>query len=61
MNDKKAHAALVKLNKQRNAIGVGGYKDSRRVRCEQNEKFNTAITDMNKISDAAKLKEIDND
>ena len=61
MNDKKAHEALKKINTQRNAIGVGGFKDSRKSRCEQHEKFNTATNEMNKISDEAKLKEINDE
>lgn len=58
MNDKKAHSQLKKINAQRNAIGTGGYKDSRRIRCEQNEKFNETMNDMNKQSDANKMKEL---
>ena len=57
MNDKSAHAALVKLNKQRNLIGVGGYCDSRRAKCEGHEKFNTAMREMTEQEDARKLKE----
>ena len=57
MSDKKAHDKIKDINKQRNLIGVGGYRDSRRTRCEQNEKFNTAMGEMNKASDEIKLKE----
>lgn len=59
MNNKSAHNKLKDINKQRNTIGVGGYKDSRRTRCEQNEKFNTAMNEMNKLSDENKMKEVD--
>lgn len=58
MTDKKAHEQIKQINKQRNTIGVGGYKDSRRTRCEQHEKFNTAINEMNKLSDEQKMKDI---
>lgn len=61
LTDKTAHAALKKINAQRNAIGVGGYKDSRRTRCEQHETFNKAIVDMNKLSDETKIKELENE
>ena len=61
VNDKSAHDALKKINAQRNAVGVGGYKDSRRQKCEQHEKFNTAINEMNVISDKQKIKELDNE
>lgn len=57
MNDKKAHAQLKKINSERNLIGVGGYRDSRRIRSEQNEKLNTAITEMNKATDELKIQE----
>ncbi len=57
MNSKQAHEKLKEVNKQRNLIGVGGFKDSRRIRCDQNEKFNTAINEINKMSDEQKLKE----
>jgi hypothetical protein len=56
MNDKTAHAALKKINDQRNKIGVGGYKDSRRDKCERHEKFNETMNEMNKISDTEKMK-----
>lgn len=61
MNDKSAHKKLKEINKQRNTIGIGGFKDSRRSKCEQHETFNTAMVDMNKLSDDNKMKEIDND
>ncbi len=61
MNDKKAHEALKKINSQRNAIGVGGYKDSRRQKCEGHEKFNTAMNEMNVISDKQKIKELNDE
>lgn len=61
LTDKKAHAQLKALDKQRNAIGVGGYKDSRRSKCEQHETFNKAMTEMNKLSDESKLEEIENE
>lgn len=57
LTDKSAHEKLKDINKQRNTIGVGGFKDSRRTRCNQNEKFNTAITEINKLSDEQKMKE----
>ena len=56
MNDKKAHEALKKINAQRNLIGVGGYRDSRRARCDEHEKLNTAMVEINKLSDEARLK-----
>lgn len=55
MNDKKAHSQLKKINEQRNAIGIGGYKDSRRDKCNRHEKFNEALVEMNKSNDEAKL------
>ena len=61
MNSKKAHEKLKDINKQRNAIGIGSYKDSRRRKCEQHEIFNKAMVDLNKSTDEAKLKEIEND
>ena len=57
--DKKFHEQLKQINKQRNTIGVGGFKDSRRTRCEQNEKFNTALVEINKMQDESKMKEIE--
>lgn len=61
MNDKKAHQQLKKINVERNAIGVGGYKNSRRTKCEHHEKFNTAINEMNKAADEQKIKELEDD
>lgn len=58
MNSKKAHEQLKKINSQRNMIGVGGFKNSRRDRCESHEKFNTAMNEMTKLSDDQKMKEI---
>jgi len=58
MNSTKVHERLKEINKQRNAIGVGGFKDSRRTRCEQHEKFNTAISEITKLSDESKIKEL---
>ena len=55
MNSKQAHKKLKEINTQRNLIGVGGFKDSRRTRCEQNEKLNTAITEINQATDKAKM------
>ena len=60
MNAKKAHEALKKVNAQRNLIGVGGYRDSRRARCDEHEKLNTAMNEMNKASDEVKMEQ-DND
>lgn len=60
MSDKKFHEKLKQINKQRNAIGVGGFKDSRRERCERHEKFNEAMVEMNKASDDSKMKELKN-
>ena len=56
MNDKRAHAQLKQINKQRNLIGVGGFRDSRRTRCEQHETFNEAMGESIKLSDAARMK-----
>ncbi len=61
MNDKQAHDKLREINKQRNTIGVGGYEDSRRNKCGQHEKFNTAMKEMSKISDEQRMREADND
>lgn len=61
MNNKSAHNKLKEINKQRNAIGVGRYKDSRRTKCESHEKFNEAMNEMEKLSDESKMKEMDND
>lgn len=61
MNDKKAHEQLKKINAQRNKIGIGGYKDSRRERCKQNEIFNTTMGDLNKERDDQAMKENDDD
>ncbi len=61
MNDKQAHNALKKINAQRNVIGTGGYRDSRKAKVERHETLNTAITELNKVSDQQKLKEIEND
>ena len=60
MSEKKAHEALKKINAQRNLIGVGGYRDSRRARCDEHEKLNTAMNEMNKASDDVKMEQ-DND
>lgn len=57
MNDKTAHAKLKKINEDRNKIGVGGYKNSRRDRNNRHETFNESMTEMRKISDEQKLKE----
>lgn len=59
MNSKQAHNKLREINKQRNTIGVGGFKDSRRSKCERHEKFNEAMGEMTKQSDASKMKEIE--
>lgn len=61
MNDKQAHEKLKKINSQRNAIGIGKYKDSRRNKCERHDNFNKTMNEMNKISDENKMKELDND
>ena len=58
MNSKQAHAKLKEINKQRNTIGVGGYKNSRRDKCNGHEKFNTAMNEMEKLSDDTKMKEL---
>ena len=60
MNAKKAHEALKKINAQRNLIGVGGYRDSRRARCDEHEKLNTAMNEINEASDKVKMEQ-DND
>ena len=57
MNAKKAHEALKKINAQRNLIGIGGYRDSRRARCDEHEKLNTAMNEMNKASDEIKMEQ----
>lgn len=61
MNDKQAHSALKKLEAQRKAVGIGGYRDSRKDKVERHEKFNEAITEINKISDESKMKELRNE
>lgn len=61
MNSKKAHEQLKKINAQRNAIGVGGFKDSRRSKCDRHDKFNTAITEMNTASDKLKMEDLENE
>lgn len=58
MNSKQAHKKLKEINKQRNTIGVGGYKNSRRTRCEQHEKFNTAMSEMNTLQDEERMKHV---
>ena len=60
MSEKKAHEALKKVNAQRNLIGVGGYRDSRRARCDEHEKLNTAMNEINDASDKVKMEQ-DND
>lgn len=57
MNDKKAHDQLKKINSQRNLIGVGGYKNSRRDKNDNHDKFNTAMGEMNKLSEEQKVKD----
>ncbi len=57
MNSKQAHSKLKEINTQRNMIGVGGYKNSRRTRNEQHEKFNGAMGEMIKLSDDERIKE----
>lgn len=57
MTDEKARESLKKLDDKRNLIGVGGYKDSRRMRSEQHEKFNTTMKEMTEESDERKIKE----
>lgn len=61
MNDKKAHKQLKDINTQRNTIGVGGYKNSRRDRNDRHEKFNETMKEMNKQSDDQKMKDVDHD
>lgn len=56
MNDKSAHEKLKEINRQRNTIGVGGYKNSRRDRCAGHEKFNDAMNEMIELSDKEKMK-----
>lgn len=58
MNSKQAHNKLKEINAQRNAIGTGAYKNSRRDRCESHEKFNGAMVEMNELSDKEKLKNV---
>jgi hypothetical protein len=60
LTNKSAHEALKKINAQRNLIGVGGYRDSRRARCDEHEKLNTAMNEINSASDKVKM-ESDND
>lgn len=57
MNNKSAHSKLKEINSQRNLIGVGGYKNSRRDRNDRHEKFNETLSEMNKMSDAQKLED----
>ena len=59
MSEKKSHEALKKINAQRNLIGVGGYRDSRRARCDENEKLNTAMNEINQASDKVKMEQDD--
>ena len=59
MSEKKAHEALKKINAQRNLIGVGGYRDSRRARCDEHEKLNTAMNEINSASDKVKMEQDD--
>ena len=57
MNDKQAHAKLKEINRQRNEIGVGGYRNHRREKNERHEKFNDTMGQMTKEQDLSKLKE----
>ena len=59
MTNDKAHAELKKINAQRNAIGVGGYKDSRRDKCEKYEDLKDSLNEINKLSDKVKMERID--
>ena len=59
MNEKKAHEALKKINAQRNLIGVGGYRDSRRARCDEHEKLNTGMNEINEATDKVKMENLD--
>jgi hypothetical protein len=59
MNSKQAHAQLKKINAQRNAIGVGGYKNSRRTQCDRHEELNESLNEINKLSDKIKMEKVD--
>ena len=59
LTNKSAHEALKKINAQRNLIGVGGYRDSRRTRCDEHEKLNTAMNEINDASDKVKMEQDD--
>lgn len=51
MNNKKAHEKLKEINAMRNNNGVGGFKDSRRLKNERHQKFNDVLVEMSKLSD----------
>jgi len=55
MNDRQAKEKLRDIDRQRNLIGVGGYKNSRRTRNERHESFCKTMKDIEVISDKQKL------
>lgn len=57
MNDKQAHKKLKEINSQKNTIGVGAFKNSRRDRNDFHEKFNETMQEMNKEFDEQRMKE----
>lgn len=61
MNDKKAHDKLKDINRQRNKIGVGGYRDSRREKCERHEKFNETMQEISKEHDEQRMKDVEDE
>ena len=55
MNDSKAHEKLKEINRQRNVIGVGGYRNSKRDKNERHEKFCKMMNEVEATSDKIKL------
>lgn len=56
MNDEQARKQLKEIERQRNLIGVGGYKSSRRERNDRHETFCKTMKDIEAQNDKRKLK-----
>jgi len=56
MTDKQAHSKLKDIETQRNTIGVGGYRNSKRDRDARHKIFSKATREAEALSDRLKLK-----
>lgn len=55
MNSEQAHKKLKEIERQRNLIGVGGYRNAKRDKNNRHESFSKTISEMNAMNDKMKL------